>query len=207
MRRSSGAKVAWATRTASFASRTSTSWLASALMSRTLPKGSAMVEAFSQSISTLLSRVASSSKSLSTARDSSCSLRTFLCSSSLVSTMSRRCESLSNSSTAIACATGAMTVTSFRRLSISRRAPTKMAVAAFTARSVSRMAPNWSSLSSTTMSICSGAAKIATFSASSSTKAVFSSRGDSIFSTRAESLSSSRPLLTAPGAGIFFGPS
>mmetsp|Transcript_91691 Transcript_91691/g.213249 ORF Transcript_91691/g.213249 Transcript_91691/m.213249 type:complete len:240 (+) Transcript_91691:3267-3986(+) len=144
-------------------------------VSRALASGSDIMAAFSQSISTPASREASSPNSFSAWRDSSWSFRTFLYSSSLAWAASKREASLAISSLALSLASGAMDSTSFPLTSSSRRALLTVPRAVFTARSVSRMALICKSLSSSTASMASGAARMVTFSASSSAANNFSS--------------------------------
>mmetsp|Transcript_28001 Transcript_28001/g.73890 ORF Transcript_28001/g.73890 Transcript_28001/m.73890 type:complete len:224 (-) Transcript_28001:286-957(-) len=163
--------------------------------------------AFSQSISTLASRIASSPNNFSACKANSWSLRTVLCSSSLAWILAIRASILPNSSLAVSCAMGAKDSTSVFLRSSSRRRRETVLVAAFTARSVSRMALNCNSRSSSTASMASGAATITTFSASSSQFNVFSSKPGNIFSSFAASSSSFFFSLTLSATFRFSSPS
>mmetsp|Transcript_108290 Transcript_108290/g.306179 ORF Transcript_108290/g.306179 Transcript_108290/m.306179 type:complete len:490 (+) Transcript_108290:2483-3952(+) len=203
MRRMVGASVACATRSASLVSRISAALMSCGLASSALASGSDIIAAFSQSISTPARRLASSPKSFSACRASSWSLRTALCSSSLACAASRRWPSRPSSSVAASRAEGAICSHSLRRASSSRLVFAAAPRAPFTARSVSRMALSCSSRSSSTASMASGAARIATFSASSSAAETFSSRPGSIASSFCASCSSLR-LSAAESAAFRF---
>mmetsp|Transcript_121556 Transcript_121556/g.303298 ORF Transcript_121556/g.303298 Transcript_121556/m.303298 type:complete len:241 (+) Transcript_121556:2976-3698(+) len=192
MRRLVGASVAWAMRKASLHSRISAALMVSGSVLKTFASGSAIIAAFSQSISTLPRREASSPNNFSAAKACSWSRRTFRCSSTFACAVSKRSDNLPTSSFAESRTTGAMFSASLSLFSTSLLARAMALKADFTARSVSLMAPDCTLRSSSDVSIARGAARMETLSASSSAAVIFCSRTGSMASSFLLSSSSLR---------------